>query len=360
LTAPLTIMWIRGNDNLVFNHPTRYFCLGIIGAGKSSWLECLGEQYLKEGATILDLYGSRRGEGLAWLRSSWAKTKRILLLHSENVDVKSSFETKNLGQLTLKDLETYGIIISASPLYISPSQEFQEINKVLDLLYSRLTWNKLVYTIVREASNLFYSRLRVNQNQLQSKAEAIYLVRESRHMGLSMGTDSLKLTSVDIDMRILCDYQAIKSMGIWGLPDGLEWLYHVINQAFIRKMPKKAFVILSKNGAIEIGKFNEIPWHHQEKENIVRAVGLKIDYGEEPVLAKDRRTFKTISDAEHVEIMALYLDDRQSMAKIQKLKKRSRSTIHAQITAHNEAVARSGFCPKCQRVHGEHAKESTE
>jgi len=359
VTDNIKIVWVRGSDALKFDFPTRYFSLGIVGSGKSSFLESLGEEYLRNNATVLDLFGSRRGEGIAWLRSKWTNEKRILLLHGENVDLKCSHDAKNVSKLTLQDLESYDIIISATPLYISPSQEFTEVNKILDLLYKRLDWNRIVYGIVREASNIFYSRLSISKNQLQSKIEAIYLVRESRHMGMSLGLDSLKQTSVDIDMRILCDYQIIKALGIYGLPDELEWLYHIIDPKFIRNMKQREFIILSKNGAIGIGNFKEVPWHQKLKENILRAVGLKVEYGEEPVASEDRRTFKTISDTEHMEIMALYLDERQSMAKIQKLKNRSRSTIHTQITEHNEAVARSGFCPRCQRVHGNHAKEST-
>ena len=76
-------------------------------------------------------------------------------------------------------------------------------------------------------------------------------------------------------------------------------------------------------------------------------------------LGEDRHTFKTIGDDEHAEIMALYIDDKQSMGKIRVIKSRSPASIHTQIKEHNEAVSRSGFCPKCKRVHGGHAAETT-
>jgi len=324
--------------------------LGIIGSGKSSLLESIGEQYLKAGHTLLDLYGSRDGEGLAWLRSSWAKEKKILLLHGDNCDVQGNYDTKNVSKLTLKDFNNYDILISATPLYIGPGQEYREVNRVLDLLYKRQSWRRLIYAVVREASNIFYSRIRVSKDQLAAKAEAVYLVRESRHMGLALGMDSLRFYSLDIDLRNTVDYQIIKSLGLFGLPDDLEWLYHRISPAFIRRMPKGAFVILSKSGAIGLGSFSEVPWHKQEGENILRAVGLKVEYGEEPQYGEDRRTFKTIGDYEHVEIIELYLDHKQSMHKIANLKKRSTSTVKAQIDAHDMAIKRSGFCPRCRRV----------
>jgi len=328
--------------------------LGIIDSAKSTFLETIGEEYLKAGHTVLDLFGSRDGEGLAWLRSPWVEEKKILLLHGDNVDVQGSYDTKNVSKLSPRDFHIYDILISSTPLYISPSQEFREVNRVLDLLYKRQSWQRLVYGIVREASNIFYSRIRVSKDQLAAKAEAVYLIRESRHMGLALGLDSLRFMSIDIDIRSVVDYQVIKALGLFGLPDDLEWLYHLISPAFIRNMPKGAFTILSRTGAIGLGSFSALPWHKQEKEAIVPAVGLKIEYGEEPQYGEDRRTFKTIGDYEHVEIIELYLDHKQSMHKISDLKKRSTSTVKAQIDSHNMAVKRSGFCPRCRRVKGNH------
>lgn len=178
-------------------------------------------------------------------------------------------------------------------------------------------------------------------------------------MGLALGLDSLKYTSIDIDMRMLTDFQIIKSLGRFGLPDDLKWLYSFVRPEFIRKMGKGEFCIVTNSGAIGIGVFQPLSWHKQEREDILKAVDVKVEYGEAPKLGEDRRTYKTIGDEEHAEIMALYLDSNQSMAKIEKQKGRSRSTIKAQIDEHMEAVARSGFCPKCQRIQGKHSKIST-
>lgn len=355
----MKVLWLRGNDRISYNKPNRWFALGIIDSAKSSFLEAVAEEYLKADHTVLDLFGSRDGEGLAWLRSPWAEDKKVMLLHGDNVDVDSSFTTKKVQRLTLSDLNKNDLLISATPLYISPSQEFREVNRVLDLLYKRQSWSRLVYTVVREASNIFYSRIKVSKDQLAAKAEAIYLVRESRHMGLALGLDSLRFYSLDIDLRAVTDFQIIKSLGIFGLPKDLEWLYHIIDPRFIRNMPKGAFILLSRSGAIGLGCFSEIPWHKQEGEHIMRAVDVKVEYGEEPELGKDRGTHKTVGDYEHAEILALYIDAKQSMHKIKDRKKRSTSTVKAQIDAHNEAIRRSGFCPRCRRVQGKHEATST-
>jgi hypothetical protein len=353
------IKWLRGSGKIQFNTPSRYFCLGITGSAKSSFLETIGEGYLNEGHTVLDLFGSRDGEGLAWLRSKWAEEKRVLILHGDNVDLETSHKTMNVSKLSLNDFEKYDLILSGTPCYVNPNCEFIEVNHILDLLYQRLSWKRLVYAITREAANLFYSRLRANKDQLQAKAEAVYLVRESRHMGLALGLDSLKYTSIDIDMRYLVDYQVIKQMGMIGLPDDLSWLYHMVRASWIRKMDRSSFLILTREGSIGIGAFSPISWHKQEGENILKALGIKREVGEAPELGEDRRTFKTIGDAEHSEIMTLYIDEKQSMAKIHTLKNRSPATIKAQIDEHNAAITRSGFCPKCKRVNGVNANRKT-
>jgi hypothetical protein len=42
-------------------------------------------------------------------------------------------------------------------------------------------------------------------------------------------------------------------------------------------MPCQFFIILSKGGAVGIGEFKEIPWHKQERENILKAVDVKVE-----------------------------------------------------------------------------------
>jgi hypothetical protein len=111
-------------------------------------------------------------------------------------------------------------------------------------------------------------------------------------MGLALGLDSLKYTSIDIDMRYLVDYQVIKQMGMIGLPDDLKWLYHIVRASWIRKMDRASFLVLTREGSIGIGAFSPIPWHKQEGEDILKAVGIKREVGETPELGEDRRTFK--------------------------------------------------------------------
>ena len=103
--------------------------------------------------------------------------------------------------MTLDDFRNYDIVVSSSPLYSNLHDEFFHTNHLIDLVYKRLSWKDLFYTIIRESANLLYARLRISPNQLAAKAEFTYLIREARHCGLSLGLGTLKYTSVDIDIR---------------------------------------------------------------------------------------------------------------------------------------------------------------
>lgn len=349
----MRVMWIRGRESIRFNRPHTWFCLGVRGSGKSTFLEDLGRHYLNKDHKILDLFGSRDGEGLAWLRSPYAKDRKILLIHGDNVDVKASFKTKNISKFRLGDLDRYDIIISSSPLYSSPNDEFLHVNHIINLLYRRLSWKRLVYIICREAANLYYSRLRVSANQLAAKAESTYLIREARHMGLALGLDTLKYTSVDIDVRSVLDFLILKAQGVLGFPDDLEWLYSFYEPSVVRNMAPQHFIIVSRGGALGLGEFPKIEWHKQERENILRSVGVKVEYGEEIEYGESKGAFTTVGDEEHARIIEAYCN-KTGMHKIAKALNRSTATVHGQISSHDEAIERNGFCARCKRMKTEY------
>jgi len=324
--------------------------IGTRGAGKSTFLEKLGCYYVEKGQGTLDLFGSRDGEGLAWLRSPYAENKKFLLLHGESVDVTAPCDTKAASKLKLRDFDAYDFIISASPLYLSPDDEFINAAQITDRVYKRLSWKRYVYGIVREAANLYYSRLKVSDNQIFAKSQMVYLIREARHVGLALGLDSVRYYAIDIDIRNLSDYIILKSQGLFGLTKDLNWLYSIFEPYIIRNMPAKHFLVVSRRGAIGVGEFKELTWHKKERENILKAVGIKCEYGEPVEAGEYRGTFKTLGDKEHAEIVKLYVEEGLSMSKIGEQLGRSSRTPHEHIKKHNRSVESSGFCPACRRV----------
>lgn len=353
----MKVFWRRGNERLTFTRPKTYFGIGQIGTGKSTLLEHIGVSHLEKGSCILDLFGSADGEGLGWLRSPYIKDRRVLLLKGENVDVETVHDVKMVENLGLNDLEKYDFIISARPLYLNKDYEFWSIGKLTDLIYRRLHWRKLIYLLAREAGNLWYSRLKVSEKQSDVKSEAIYMLREMRHLGCALGLDSLRFMSIDIDVRAHTDYLLLKAQGIDGFTSDLTWLYHFFAPAFVRSMKPWEFILVCRSGGLGVGHFPYHEWHKREKENIVKATGLKIEYGREVEPSKDMGLFKSVGDKEHMEIIELYAQGLGYQAIADKLG-RSTRTPYEHVHRHNRAVKRSGFCAICKRAGGPYVNDA--
>ena len=80
-----------------------------------------------------------------------------------------------MENVTLNDLERYDLIISSHPLYLNRDHEYYSVGKLIGLLYKRLHWQKLLCLIAREASSLWYSRIKVSDSQLDMKNESMYM-----------------------------------------------------------------------------------------------------------------------------------------------------------------------------------------
>jgi len=318
---------------------------GTRGSGKSNLLEHVAERYLKNGSGVLDLFASRDGENLAWCRSPWVDDKKILLLHGDNTSVASSFDSKNISKYQLSDLTKYDLIISSSPLYSSIDQEYRDINRVLDLCYKRRVWKRLIFIVIREAANLLYSRMKVSPDQAHAKAKMTYFIREARHSGFALGIDTLKITSIDIDVRITVDYMFFKSLGIQGLPKDLKWLYSFIKPFALQSMPPREFVVLTSSGSLGVGTCPEVKWHKKEGEDILKLCGIEVSHGEEMV---DTYTKFKVGDLEH----ARFINERIAGNTYDEISLGAWSpeTIRRHIRTHNRDIRLAGVCAKCERA----------
>jgi hypothetical protein len=353
----MEIVWIRGREHISFNRTASWFTLGVRGSGKSTLLETLGIQYLEKGHHIFDLFASRDGENLAWLRNPNVDHSDVLLVHGDNVEVvKAPCESRPVSKLSLNDLEDYKILISSSPLYSSPDDEFRQVAKITDLLYRRLSWKNLVCLLVRESANLYYSRIKIGDSQLNAKASMIYFIREARHLGITLALDTLRFTAVDIDIRGTIDFLIFKALGIQGLPRDLFWVYKYIEPSVMRRMKPSEFVIMTRTGCLGLGVFPDLSWHKRERENILKEVGIKIEYGKELVYSQDKGTFSTMGDKEHAVLVREYIESGQGMVAISKRLDISSATVSNHVRAHNKELASSGECSRCNRVDSQYSR----
>ena len=353
----MRIAWLHGNHNISLSKPYTWLVLGVRGSGKSAFLEHLAELHLKEGNAVLDLFAARSGENLGWLRSKWLENgKRVLLLTAENAAVElppellGNVKVKPACKITLQDFEEFDIIINSSPLYPSLDAEFEAVNMVIEKLWRRLRWSRLVFVVVREAANLLYARMKITENQTLAKTFLSYWLREARHTGCSLALDSQRFMAVDIDIRSLCDFLVFKAQGATGLPKELHYIYRYIDPKWLRYAQANQFAVLSKEGDIGVGVFPLPEWHVKEGEGIAYKLGLKISFEEELEKGEYRGTFKTVGDREHAQIITIYVEEGLGMKSIAQRLGRSSATIKTQIERHNRFVEKMGYCPACRRA----------
>jgi len=352
------IAWLYGNHNISFNKPYSWMCLGVRGSGKSALLEHLAEQYLAEGHTVLDLFGARSAEGLAWLRSKHAKEKNILVLTAENcVASVPNASVKPYTQLELEDFDRYSIIINSCIFYPNIDSEFEAVNSIIDLLWRRRRWTRLIYVLCREAANLVYARMKIAETQSLAKSFMSYWLREARHNGCCLGLDSQRFMSVDVDIRALLDFLFLKALGAGGLSRDLWFVYRYVQPSWLQYAKPNQFAVVTRRGDVGVGVFPLPPWHAREGEDIAFKLGVRVAFEEAPEKPLDRGRFKTVGDAEHSVIVASYVEEPYGMVKLAKRLGRSPATINNVINEHNSSVEKLGYCPACRRVKGAYAEK---
>lgn len=343
----IRVKWLRGYDKIDYDRPKSFTHLGQRGGGKSSLLEVHGVKYYLKDGKLIDLFGSRDCESLAWLRSPF-KNDDILLVHADSVEINSCpWDTQKISSLNLQDIDSHGITVSASAFYSSLSEEFYCMNELIKLLWARRSWRKPWFLMIREAANFLYSRIKVEKSQTIAKADLVYTIREGRHNGVAVGVDTLRWTAIDKEIRDISDYTFIKQVGNVGLPEDIRFIYRYIEPPRLMSLSPEKFMLLCLNGAIGYGTFDYPNWHKEEREDIVKEIGLKIEYNEEINYGDPNKN--VVSDFEHADIIRKYLEIK-NMHKVGKALKRSSSTIRDHIQKHDDDAIQRGECRICKRV----------
>jgi hypothetical protein len=318
--------------------------LGAKETGKSSLNEILAFQHEK----IIDVFGSRDNEGLAWLRSPM--NKNVLFLKSDTVDIDCNCaDVKNTVDFRISDLDKYNLVISAAAFYSTIREEWRSVGELMDRLGRRQGWHELVCLVIREAANLLASRHILGEDQKQAVNQTIYFLRELRHSGFTVNVDTIRWFGIDRDVRAVTDYTFIKATGTEGLPQDLHFMYRYFNAFKIQQMKPNQFIVLSREGSIGTGTFDFPYWHKLEKENLLSKFDIRITYDRQTVHARENRNQK-VSDLEHVRIIKIRLETQKSIEKIATELQRSPHTIHEHFRHHNNTRDVLGYCDRCQRA----------
>lgn len=334
--------------------PLTYSVLGGKNEGKSALVETVACRYPK----IIDLFGSRDGEGLAWLRGPF-KGEKILLLKSPSIDVECPIaDVKNVTDVTLKDFEQYRVIISCSFFYINIHQEWYYIGKLIEKFWQRHYWREPWCIVVREASNLLASRQTLGDTQRQAIDQFTYFAREIRHSGFALCLDTLRWKGIEINIRGLSDYLFLKAVGIQGVPPELKFVFRTFPR-FVDYLTMKVshFVAISRQGSIGAGKFDLPYWHKRERENFRSVFNIRTKQGKTPFIPEIQQG--KVGDPEHIGIIRAYLETGIGQVKLGEKIGRSSRTINKHINYHNRMIHTIGVCDKCERMDGKHQKTLT-
>lgn len=341
--------------------PLLVFIEGVKDSGKSNTSEFFASQALKLGCHVVDMYGAYGGESLGWLRSEFSKDRKFLLLHGS--DVKVNLVDGGLadrvykdGRLAIKktidfsadDLEEFDIVLSTSLFYSSMKSENENLDAIVERLAKRLHWKTVCWTIVREAADIFFSRLRTSFAIANVKQDTAALLRKAKHAGVGMFLDTQALMDVDKSIRRITDFFVLKSQGYEMLPDEMAWLYKYVSLLKSMRLEKNQCLIISRESNVGEMTIPKVQWHKERREDMLEICGI------EPEILQTYEIRTELSPLEHFEIVNLYKHG-ASMVQIAGIVGKVRGslsswTVDKQIQAHNKAVVENKSCPLCAEI----------
>jgi hypothetical protein len=344
----IDIEWDRFEDDpaadlkAALSRPT---CWGICGKkrkGKSVVVETLASKYPK----VIDLFGARDNEGLAWCRCE-EKADSILFLKGIGTEIKSKWDSVNTIDVTIEQMQKYKAIISCSAFYQKPKEEFYAIGVFMEKFYKRIHFDpKDIWSIaIREGANLLYSRQTLGDRQAEAKAQMTYMLREMGHHGIALIIDSIRWRALDIDIRDLADYTLMKGQGITGLPDELKWLYNWYDPYGVMRMGKEKFILISQDGPIGHGSCSYPYWHKEEGEDLLKIFDIEVKYSDAPEQVDNGQNH--MNPYEHAQIIQTRYEKKMSYNKLGIEYSRSTKTIKDTIDRHNRAIQAIGQCELC-------------
>lgn len=334
----LNIRYLRDTDDIDFNRPNTFLCVGMRGTGKSSLLETLAVRYPK----IIDIFGSKDNESLGWCKPE-SPYKNVLFVIGDNITVNSQYPTINYKELTLKDMEKFEVITTCHAFYNTKAEYFIAIQEITQMLCDKRNfWTIPWALVIRESANYIYSRLQVVKDSNMAKADFIALLREARHSGVAVLVDTIRWTSIDKEVRDVSDFIFIKRVGAIGLPKDLNFLYRYVNPRSMMKLWKNVYVLLTGTGAIAIGKFDKPAWHKEENEDILTKLHIDVVYLDPERVIQGQN----VSPSEHAIIIRSY-SELQSMGKVATKLSRSKDTIQRAVKRHNDTIGEIGHCLEC-------------
>ncbi len=336
----IRIDWKRGWEKIDWNKAKHHLCVGQRDSGKSA----LGETIAMHYPQIIDIYGSSDQEGLAWCRSP---IEEILLVVGDNCDLNASWNVTKIGDLTFTEMNSYECVLTVPGFYSTDHELWNALETFTGLFKKRIRFNNPSFLLIREASNFLYSRIGTKGDTgKDAKREFIRFQREMRHFGYSLFVDSIRWTSIDREMRDLADYTYLKDLSYVGVSKDISFIYKYVHPRSFAGLGPQYFAILTSKANIGLGDFDYPQFHKIPGEDLMQQFDIRPEFGDVIELSDSQ----TVGDAEHAEMMKLYIEDELSMQRVAAIVNRSSGTVMGHINRHNMGIARKKVCMKCKRV----------
>jgi len=307
---------------------------GIRGGGKTGLLMNLAAHWGK----IIGLYGSLDDEILALLRASkWAKhLEKGLILGPSTTSVTSSWSYKNYEDLTFADIESHDVIVLPQKIHSNPNSFSLACEHVSSFLLRRPYVSDYWFMMIPEAANIMWARQSLKRAKLdQAKAYLVWLLRQLRHVGVSIGMDSQYLLALDKEVRNISDYTFLKNLGAFSLPNEIDWIYGYAHPPGLRALYPNEFVALDKFGGVYTGWFRLPPWHKTPNENIYESLGIKYDFGDPEMRQFEMPKTQEEDIALHTEIIKAYMEVKNIKGTARKTS-HDRDTVRTHVEKHFE------------------------
>jgi len=112
-----------------------------------------------------------------------------------------------------------------------------------------------------------------------------------------------------------------------------------------------------------VGWFPEVPWHKQERENLLKILDITVEPNEGLIEGEDYGSYKTVGDKEHMRMVEAVAPKKlRALRGLDSEKKSYRgiagelghspSTVTMHVSKHDSAVEQHGYCPVCRRAGG--------
>lgn len=265
-------MW--GYEKLDFTKPSTWWFFGKRFSGKSSGSEMIAAKHIDKGATVFDLFAARDNENLAWGRSPY---QDVLYVVGDNAILKTDLPWCKVSDFSLKEAEKHQVVVTCPGFYLrNEDLQYVSLSRLVDILKWRDEWEKLDVLVVREASRLITSRIRAGKvkSRMEAQYDFIDLHNEAYHTGLTACIDSLRYKAIDIDVREVANYTVVKKTGKMGFPEELKFVLSKVHPNYLRRMPPGDLTLYTDNDNIAVGRFEEVPWHIERGENIMKSLKL--------------------------------------------------------------------------------------